>query len=403
MKTVLLFFFCHLTIIQAWAQNAHLQVVAEQDLMIFVDGIYRGRTTAEVGGLVVEDLTPGVHNVKMVKEGSEPFKGQVNLTAGQVFTYKPGNPFNPEIIITQSGAEAIAERGTGSLLIQSFPVSIQIRIAQLDMVSDKTRYEWKADKIPTGTYEALFYAENGSMSGILEIKEDSITHIHVNVADSILEVAYTESQNKPGDYQTINSQRSRSTFDSLTFGYRLLRAYDLEFEYLNDTFFVVPELQLAIINVKDRQDEGRYVDNNGAYFIQLKDGRTYRFGQKILEVYYDEKSSSLITLVKNLFGFEVGVQHPLINGFVVDTEIQQGWNKATFEEQLSKHEKDWVKGEQFKFQSVTQSQPGRTNQMSSIVYGKYAFVDGYILLFESSQISANQRISPAGDLTIFQK
>lgn len=50
------------------AQKTYIQVVAEPGVSVFLDGTFKGKTSADINGLILEDITPGEHLIKVVKE-----------------------------------------------------------------------------------------------------------------------------------------------------------------------------------------------------------------------------------------------------------------------------------------------------------------------------------------------
>lgn len=70
------------------AQTGHIQIVGDPEITVFMDGLYKGKTNADMGGLVIENVTAGSHSVKLVKEGFNPQEEKVLVKSGEVFLYK---------------------------------------------------------------------------------------------------------------------------------------------------------------------------------------------------------------------------------------------------------------------------------------------------------------------------
>ena len=88
-------------------ESTHLQVVAEPGVTIFLDEESQGETTAHLGGLIVQDINPGVHTLRAEKGGCVPKTTTVNVDAGSVFKWKVGD-FVPSLkVIRGTGEEKV--------------------------------------------------------------------------------------------------------------------------------------------------------------------------------------------------------------------------------------------------------------------------------------------------------
>ena len=153
--------------LRAQPAPGHIQVViAEPGVRVFLDGMFKGVTTAEEGGKILENVPVGQHTIRVVKEGFNPQEAPVRIETDKVFEYRV-RPFTPKLEITQQGASAQNEvvQKVGRLLIQTLPVACKITIQQLGMSEvAKDKDEWLANKVPTGSYKAVFSALNKSFS-----------------------------------------------------------------------------------------------------------------------------------------------------------------------------------------------------------------------------------------------
>jgi hypothetical protein len=140
--------------------TGYIQVTCEPGIKIFLDGTFKGVTNADVGGLILEGVPAGTHQLRMVKEGFNPSEAAVKVEAGKVFEFKV-RPFVPKLKITQRGDSdvTLVARPSGSLKIQSLPIGCRITIKDLGISnSPKTQDEWIVTEIPVGSFLATFEA-----------------------------------------------------------------------------------------------------------------------------------------------------------------------------------------------------------------------------------------------------
>lgn len=170
------------------AQKTYIQVVAEPGISVFLDGAFKGKTTAEFNGLILEDVTPGKQLIRVSKEGYGSQEDLINVKAGEVYIHNV-RPFLPAISIEQKGNTGVQmmELPAGRVKIQSLPVDINISIPQLDINSTKQQDEWIANKIPVGSYNAIFKGVNKSLNYTIEVSHNQLTHLFVNMLNGEIE------------------------------------------------------------------------------------------------------------------------------------------------------------------------------------------------------------------------
>lgn len=171
------------------AQSTHIQVVAEPDISVFLDGIFKGRTTMEFNGAIIENIEPGSHLIKVVKEGYNPQEEVINVKKGEVYVYKVNPAFVPSIKITQKGniGQQELDKMLGNIRIQSLPVEIFISIPLLGMNENKIKDEWTATALPVGFYPVTFTWKDKTMNDTVEVKSNMLTHLFVNMIRGTIE------------------------------------------------------------------------------------------------------------------------------------------------------------------------------------------------------------------------
>ena len=163
--------------------TGYIQVTCEPGIKIFLDGTFKGVTNADVGGLILEAVPAGTHQLRMVKEGFNPSEAAVKVEAGKVFKFNV-LPFVPKLEITQRGDSDVTflARPSGSLKIQSLPIGCRITIKDLGISnSPKTQDEWIVTEIPVGSFLATFEALGKETTHALKIESDLETHLFVNI------------------------------------------------------------------------------------------------------------------------------------------------------------------------------------------------------------------------------
>lgn len=188
------------------AQKTYIQVVAEPGVSVFLDGTFKGKTSADINGLILEDITPGEHLIKVVKEGFVSQEDLIRIKVGEVYIHRV-KQFLPAIRIEQKGntSEQMIGLPVGQVKIQSLPVDINISIPKLGINSAKQQDEWIATQVPVGSYDAVFKGFNSSLNYTIEVTHNQITHLFVNLLSSEIEdrsqlsgningIAYEETQ-----------------------------------------------------------------------------------------------------------------------------------------------------------------------------------------------------------------
>ena len=115
-----------------YCETSYIQIIAEPGLKVFLDGLFKGETISEMEGLIIDDVTEGRHKIKIVKLGFVEQEEEINIEPGAVLVYKV-KPFIPKLTIieTGKGQESRLTKKSGTLKIQSRPISISIKIKTL--------------------------------------------------------------------------------------------------------------------------------------------------------------------------------------------------------------------------------------------------------------------------------
>jgi hypothetical protein len=178
-----------------FGQTAYIEVKGEPDLTVYLNSSFKGKTTAELNGMIIENVNPGKNLIKIVKEGYTPFEETITVKPGEVLAYKV-KPFTKHVVhVSEEGnTEETSKQATlktGKLVIQSVPIEIKITIPGIDGIdkSAKTKDKWLAEQIPTGMYEITFTYNQKEITKTVKIFGDETTSVFVNMLSGDLKVS----------------------------------------------------------------------------------------------------------------------------------------------------------------------------------------------------------------------
>jgi len=194
---LILTIFCSIPI---FSQDTYIQVVSESGISVFLDGKFKGKTSLDMEGLIIELNKGGDYTIKVVKEGYSPQKEKISVNNGEVRIYKV-RPFIPSVRIRQKGNQdnQTIELKSGDLKIQSIPVAIKISIPDLGISSGKTEDEWYAEGIPEGTYGTSFSLNNKVYKEQIKIADQKLTSLLIDLRTG--KITYRADNNKAIDRQ----------------------------------------------------------------------------------------------------------------------------------------------------------------------------------------------------------
>lgn len=135
----------------AGTETGFLQIVAEPEVDVFVDGTFMGATTRQQEGLILTDVPAGVRTLSF-RKGNVEFEDTVRIDAGRVSLYEL-TEFMPTLEIFEEGDEGRSARQptTGTLIIQCLPIQCVIDLPEYGLHGYlKTRDRFVADGLETG-------------------------------------------------------------------------------------------------------------------------------------------------------------------------------------------------------------------------------------------------------------
>ncbi|UKJ06308.1 PEGA domain-containing protein [Solitalea lacus] len=201
-KLVFTLFFLFLSLSNLQAQNSYIQVNGEAGLSVFLNGLFKGKTSADIGGYVIENVSPGQNKLKIVKDGYAPYEEVVTVKAGEVLAYKV-KPFSKHTVLfsEQGNSQSTNEQvkiETGKLIIQSVPIEIKLSISNIENADNlsKTKDQWLAESVPAGNYTIEFSLNDKKIKKIVEILANETTSVFANMLSSEITVKNSIEERK---------------------------------------------------------------------------------------------------------------------------------------------------------------------------------------------------------------
>lgn len=206
----------------------YVQVSSSSGISVFLDGTFKGKTSQEYEGIIIENVRAGTHTLKLVKKGFSPQIAKINVKSGKVFLYK-AKSFLPKIEVAQSGqSQSNVIQVYGKLNIQTLPVNATISIPSIGIVNNKkTNDVWSIKKIPSGTYVITVSGFNKKLSKKIKIREGVEHNLFFNLVKRSVDVS-------PKEPKIIKATERYAIFDNGTIqlnfasvGYSPKPPYDL--------------------------------------------------------------------------------------------------------------------------------------------------------------------------------
>ena len=145
----------------------YIQIKCEPGATVFLDNKLVGNTTSELGGLILQDVSAGSHEVKIVKEGYKSQSVKIDLKVNEIYLY-----------------EVSLKQKIGALLVETIPIDCIIEIPLLNIDKEhegnKTEETWEVS-IPIGNYRINFLALGKKVKYDLKIEEGTRKHLLVNI------------------------------------------------------------------------------------------------------------------------------------------------------------------------------------------------------------------------------
>jgi len=189
--------------VQAAAQDqtGHIQVKAEPNAKVFLDGTFVGVTNLDEGGLVLLEVPSGRHKLRFVKPGFAPREDMVVVETGRVAVYELRSPV-PEVRIAE---EEVAQRGglrprVGALTIECLPAECSISLPSLGVFDYQNRGRWVAKKVLAIKHRVRISRGEKVLNEVVEVQADHTLRLIANFAAA---EATLEQRVQPGVVQPL--------------------------------------------------------------------------------------------------------------------------------------------------------------------------------------------------------
>lgn len=213
MKKLILLAFTFLFLNNILGQTAYIQVDGEPNLSVYLNNQFKGKTTVEFKGLIIENVNEGKNIIKIVKEGYTPYEETLTIKKGEVFAFKV-KPFTKHVVqVSEHGNTAVTEKKatieTGKLIIQSVPIEIKITIPDIEGIknSPKTKDEWLVDKLPEGEYKITFTYNQKNITKLIEIDANNTTRVFINMLNDDFKIENSLDEERKREKERLAQEK----------------------------------------------------------------------------------------------------------------------------------------------------------------------------------------------------
>jgi formylglycine-generating enzyme required for sulfatase activity len=188
-------------------------VKCEPGVRILLDGRTVGVTTRDLGGLVVQDVTPGQYVIQAQKEGFRTQEVRVSVEPGAVHVVRV-LPFEERAAAVAGGSVATAiGQHAGVLIVRSVPIDCRLRIAKLGIDAEKFVAECRCDGVPAGTYEIEAGALGQTLKQAVTVEAGRTTEVLLNFVRGEVQTVATPPPQPAGE--TAPPSAAQSTAEAV--------------------------------------------------------------------------------------------------------------------------------------------------------------------------------------------
>ncbi|GEM_PF-1742437 len=315
MKRNLLLLFLTLTCNIIMGQTAYIQVIAEPNLSVYLNNQFKGKTTAELNGCIIENVKAGDNLIKIVKDGFTPFEESITIKPGEVFAYKV-KPFTKHLVqISEQGNTSETKNKatieTGQLIIQSVPIEIKITIPEIEGINNitKTKDKWLADKIPAGSYKISFAFNQKVIDKTIDIRSNDSTSVFINMLNGDFKTKSSlDEKNKKEKVVNLRELIASDYIDSLGKVYKFKPGLtENEFKnYNTEAASIMTPRNFKDLNSKNGESHMYFTKNSGTgpkpFSVYIKDDKIHGYKYDVVgeKVKVPEMMDFYIKLVKQI-------------------------------------------------------------------------------------------------------
>ncbi len=172
------------------AEAGHIQIKCESGVQVFLDGTLKGITSADVGGIILQDVTMGNHSLRFIKPGFTPQETNINLKAGQILVHTV-QTFVPRVRIQEEGEEdeSTVQAKVGTIIVKSLPVECVVDFPTAGLSGyEKSKAQIIVTDAPIGRHTGRFRGMGKTLAYTIELQSNQIIEVFVNFVKGTVEV-----------------------------------------------------------------------------------------------------------------------------------------------------------------------------------------------------------------------
>jgi len=170
---------------QAQKETGYVQIIADPDVRVFIDGKLAGLTSSQDQGLVVTGVSAGTHRIRFEKQGFKAGYIELAVAPGEVTVYTLYSSA-PDVDIQEedSGRTGYMEPRTGVLEVVCLPVYCTVSIPELALYNYQKRSSTlTVGGAPAMRYQVTIRVGKARLQRTVELKPNTTLRLFANFAD----------------------------------------------------------------------------------------------------------------------------------------------------------------------------------------------------------------------------
>ncbi len=199
----------------AWSvETGYIQVKCGSDVRVYLDDEIREITTERSDLVIIDNVEPGEHVLKLEKDGFQPHVVPINVLPGDILIYEI-DEFTPIFEVYGEGRpeHRVMEQKTGNLEVRTVPYDCTIEIRSLGVNAEnygsKTTDLWGMEDVAVGSYFMRIQHEARELTYEFEIIEGVTTRIFADVINS--EIYDVTNSDWPSETEESDSEPDPET------------------------------------------------------------------------------------------------------------------------------------------------------------------------------------------------
>lgn len=170
---------------QAQDDTGYIQLIADPDVRVFVDGKLAGYTSRRDQGLVLTDVAVGRHRLRFEKNGFKPQASELAVSPGEITVYTLYSlaPY-PDIREREVGRTGYMVPKTGVLELVCLPVYCSVSISELELDNYQKRSSTLTIRdVLASRYEVTIRLGDALLRETVELEANTTLRMLANFAD----------------------------------------------------------------------------------------------------------------------------------------------------------------------------------------------------------------------------